>query len=145
MQVNSKVYYNNQNGEVLIITSECTGGVLKQTLEKDIQTYEVLQSIDVANISFIELEYGTLANTFSNAKSYYVDTENKKLVIDYYTQEELEDMQKQQEEQFEKEQLKFERANAIAEYLQNSDIDTIEKIEDSVLNIETDKILNEMR
>lgn len=95
MNIKAKVYYDILTGNVIIITSEMQGCVLETTKEEDMQLYEELKEKNASDIDFIELEYGTLVNTFTNAKSYSVNTKTKQLKVTYYTQGELENIQKQ--------------------------------------------------
>lgn len=92
MQVKSKIYYEIATGNVLLVTSEMEGSVIETTKEQDIQYYSQLQGKDANEIDFIELEYGTLVTTFTNAKSYIVNLTSKKLEVTYYTQQELDEL-----------------------------------------------------
>lgn len=138
-QICSKVYYLIATGEILLVTEERQGDVIETTKEQDIQVYSSLNGKSVDDIDFIELEYGTLSSTFtSNVKSYSVDVANKKLNIVKYTQEELNDIQQQDEE----DKSLNNRVSDISTYLNNSDETTILNIENSILEIEKNKIIN---
>lgn len=91
-QICAKVYYLIATGEVLVITSECQGYVKVTTKTQDITIYPQLQNKTVNEIDYIELEYGILAITFKNAKSFIVNITTKQLEVTYYTQAELDAM-----------------------------------------------------
>lgn len=88
--IKSKVYYD-QTGAVLLITSEQHQGA-KTTIQEDIQYQEALKNKSIDDISFIELEFGTLSATIENSKSYNVDIATKKLNVIYYTQAEIDEI-----------------------------------------------------
>jgi hypothetical protein len=137
-QNNARVYYKKSTGEVLVITPECIGTVIETTKEDDIKLYQPLKDRNIDEIDFIELEYGTLENTFNNAKSYKVNLETKQLEVIYYTNEELTSIQVQYQET----QDVNLRVSDIASYLSSSDSTTIADIENSILEIEKNKIIN---
>ncbi|MBN7573664.1 MULTISPECIES: hypothetical protein [Clostridium] len=137
-QIQSKIYYDINTGQVLVITPEMQGSVEKTTKEQDIEMYPQLKDKSIDEIDFIELEYGTLDETFKNIKSYSVDVENKKFNPIYLTQEELDAIQ----QQFQEEQELSSRASDISTYLLNVDSTTIADIENSILEIEKNKVIN---
>lgn len=139
-QVGTKIYYSIASGKVLQVTSEMQGCVEPTTKEQDVLTYSTLQNNNIDEIDYIQLEYGTLATTFNNAKSYKVNLETKKLEVDYYTKEELEVIGQQSQEA----QALNSRISDISTYLLNSDETTISDIENSLLEIEKNKILEGM-
>jgi hypothetical protein len=101
--------------------------------------YSQLQDKNIDEVDFIQLEYGTLTTTFNNAKSYKVNLDTKQLEVIYYTEYELSSMQKQSKEV---ESLNN-RVSDISNYLMNSDDSTISSVEDTVLEIESNKISEE--
>lgn len=137
-KIASKIYYSISTGEVLFITSECQGSVEPTTKEQDMKIYEQLKNYNIHEVDFIELEYGTLANTFNNSKSYKVNLKTKQLEVIYYTNEELTSMQVQYQET----QDLDSRVSDISTYLLGSDSNTIADIENSILEIEKNKIIN---
>jgi len=137
-QIKAKVYYLISTGEVLIVVSEMQGDIEESTKEQDIEIYPQLKSININEVDYIELDYGTLSNVFNNSKSYKVNIETKKLEVIYYTQEELNAMQQQSQKN---EDLNA-RINDITEYLSNSDETTIADLENSILQKEQNKINN---
>jgi hypothetical protein len=137
-QICSKIYYLIITGEILVITQEAQGFIANTTKEEDIQSYTQLQSIDENNIDYIGLKYGALESTFCNAKSYRINLDTKKLEVVYYTQDELNTIQQQNQET----QALGDRVSDISNYLSNSDETTISNIENSILEIEKNKIIN---
>lgn len=117
MDISAKIYYEKHTGQVLQITSEMTGNVSPTTKEQDMAMYDTLKNFNENDVDFITLEYGTLAETFGYAKEWYVDTENKKLIIEYFTEEEIKDFEanikKPLDVEAEIEQLKRENADLL--------------------------------
>lgn len=140
-QIQSKVYYDIQTGQVLAITSEMQGSVEKTTKEQDMEICPQLKDKKDEEIDFIELEYGTLASTFNNIKSYSVDIANKKVIGIYYTKEELDSIKIQQNKQLSEQQAISDRTTAITNYMQNNTL-IISEIEDIILESEKNNILN---
>lgn len=136
MQVKSKVYYDTVNGQVLLITSEMEGCVEETTKEQDMLVYPELIGKDSSTIDYIELPYGSIFQTFNLAKFYTIDVETKKLNVIYYTQDELTTIQQQNKEN---QTLNY-RVSDISSYLTDSDEFTISSIEDTILEVESNKI-----
>lgn len=141
-QILAKIYYLISSGEILTITAESQGCVEHTTKEQDMKIYEQLKNKNIDEVDFIELEYGTLANTFNNSKSYKVNLETKKLEVEYYTQQELEEMKKQYEQQNQEAQDLNSRVSDITEYLQNQGSQKISDIEAYILESEKNKLSN---
>lgn len=133
-KINSKVYYDNQTGEVLVVTGEILAEIEENTLEQDIEQYEALQN---RNIDFIKLEYGTLSNTFNNSKTYHIDLKTKKLIVEYFTPEELQNLKNERQE---KDSL-VDRVFDISDYLYQQSADTIADFENYILQNEINKIM----
>ena len=138
LQVNSKVYYETLSGNVLVITEERQGEVLETTKEQDMEVYPQLEGKNSDDINYIELDYGTLVPVLTNAKSFKVNLETKKLEIVYFTQEELKAIQQQNQEA----QNLNSRVSDVSAYLSNSNEAIISNIENSILEIEKNKIIN---
>lgn len=136
-QIKSKIYYEISTGKVIIKTSECEGHVNATTKDQDIEFYLELKNYTAKEVDFIELEYGTSSNTFNNAKSYKVNLETRQLEVIYYSKEEIESMNQQIQEV----EKNSSRVSDISTYLLNSDETTIMNIENSILEIEKNKIL----
>ena len=137
-QIPAKIYYLISSGEVLFITSEMEGCIEGTTKEEDMQIYPQLKDKNIAEVDYIELEYGTLAATFTNSKSYSINLETNQLEIIYYTQEELNTMLQATQEI----QDLNTRTTDIATYLSSSDEATIAEIENYILEIELNKTIN---
>lgn len=135
-QIAGKIYYLILTGEVLTITSECRGAVEPTTKEQDMELYEALKTYSIDEVDFIELEYGTLAETFNNAELYKINLETNKLEVTYYTEEELTAIQQQNQAV----QELNSRVSDISTYLLSSDSTTIADIENSILEIEKIKL-----
>jgi hypothetical protein len=136
-EIPAKVYYLVSTGEVLtiIITPESSDTIKETTKEEDIKIYPQLQDKNASDVDFIELEYGTLATAVNNAKSYSIDVTNKKLNIIYYTEDELNAIQKQNQEA----QSLNNRIVDISNYLQNQ-TNLISTVENSIIQSETNNI-----
>lgn len=138
-QIGAKIYYLISTGEGLTITSEMQGNVEETTKEQDMQSHEQLKDKNIDEVDYIELEYGTLAQTFANIKSYSVDVDTRTFKGIYYTQEELNLIKSKQESQ----KNIFDRINMISEYV-NLDNNSISELENTIINYEQNKILNEV-
>ncbi|WP_026885375.1 hypothetical protein [Clostridium beijerinckii] len=136
-QICSKVYYQIVTGEVLVITTECESTELETTKEQDVNIYNELKDKQISDIDFIKLEYGTLASTLNNSKSYKVNVTAKKLEVIYYAQEELNAIQQQAQRN---DDLNA-RVSDISTYLGNN-VTTIADVEDLILQSEQNKIIN---
>jgi uncharacterized protein YkuJ len=135
-EINSKIYYLISTGEILCITSEYKGLTESNTKEQDMKIYRQLKNYSIDEIDFIELEYGTLAETFNNAKSYKINLETKQLEVVYYTKEELILIQQQNQKQINLN----DRINLIAKY-SNLDTSSIADLEKYILQREKDRIV----
>jgi hypothetical protein len=135
-KINSKIYYEKTNGNVLIITSECQGCVEPTTKEEDIQIYDQLKNKNIDDVDYIELEYGTLSKTFSNSKEYKINIDTKKLEITYYTQQEENEINRKNIE----EQNILDRINLISQY-SNLDKTSIADLEYYILQREKNRII----
>lgn len=139
-EIKAKIYYEIATGNILTITSEMAGEVEENTKEQDCTIYPQLQDKDINNIDFIELEYGTFASIFTNIKSYKINLETKALECEYYTAEELQAMQNQEQES----QVLTNRVNDISDYLNQQSSDTIADFENYILQNEINKITEGM-
>lgn len=132
----AKVYYLISTGEVLMVTSEMQGCVEETTKEQDMKIYPQLKDKNIDEVDFVELEYGILATIFNNTKLYKVNLQTKKLEVTYYTQEELNAMQQQNQEA----QDLNSRVSDITEYLRNQESQKISDIEAYILESEKNKL-----
>lgn len=135
-QISPKIYYYVKTGEILVITNEFQSEekIELTTKEEDIEIYSQLKSRSIDEIDYIDLEYGTLATILKNVKSYKVNLETKKLEVNYYTKDELAEIQKQIENL-------NNRTLGITEYIQTQDEKTLSDFEDYILEQEKNKIL----
>ena len=140
MQINSKVYYDNKTGQVITITGECEGTVLVSTKEQDMKQHLALKDKNINEIDFVELEYGTMAATFENAKWYHVDLATNQLKVDYYTVEELGIIQSQNQDQ---EDLRV-RLVDLSEYLTDQPNESLSSIEEFIMQKEINKVMEGM-
>lgn len=139
-KIKSKIYYLISTGEILVITSEKLGSIELTTKDEDMNSFPELKDKNIDEVDYVELEHGTLANTFNNIKSYLINLETKSLECIYFTQEELDSIQQQKQEAQELDN----RVTDISTYLSNSGVNTISDIENSILEIEKNKILEGM-
>ena len=92
MKIGAKVYYIKVTGEVIFVTSEYSNCYVETTIEEYMLIYPQLKDRNIEEVDFIGLEYGVLATTLRNAKTYKVNLNNKKLEVVYYSEQEIEEM-----------------------------------------------------
>lgn len=136
-KIPSKCYYEKLTGNILVITSELEDIVECTNMEQDVLLYPQLQNKNTEDIDFIELEYGSVAILFNKVKSYSINLETKSLDVVCFTQEELDIAKDKQDEQ-----NINSRVSDITQYLSSSSETTIADIENSILEIEKNKIIN---
>ncbi len=137
MNVESKIYYLKETGKVIYTTGEFSGGVIKTTFEDDYKIIDALNQYNINEIECIEIEYGTYITTFQNAKSYYVDLESKKLKVEYYTIEELENQSQEAQDL-------YTRVSDISDYLIDQQSQSISNIENFIIQTELNKVMEGM-
>lgn len=131
----ARIYYKN-TGEVICITDESYGAVPFISVDDDYNNYKNLSNFNVGELAFIELELGEREKIIG-VKSYKVNVETKELEIENFTQEELQFMQQQSQEN----KTLNTRISDIANYL-NEDSSSIQDVEDYILQKEQNKIIN---
>jgi hypothetical protein len=136
-QICAKIYYLIATGEVLAVTAEMQGSVEPSTKERDMEVYDILKDKFIDEIDYIELEYGTLATTFNNAKSYSVNLSTRTFEVIKYTQEELDG----QAQVIADKQVTESRINTISEYV-NQNTSSIDDIENAIIQYELTNIEN---
>lgn len=136
MQIQSKVYFLIKTGEVLLITPETESDITQTTQEEDMKRYKQLQNINVTEVDYILLKYGTLFSILTNAKSYIVNINTRKLEVKYYTQEEIEAMKSPSS----KEDSLKERADLIANYFYLKGDSSISEAENFIIQSELSKL-----
>ncbi|WP_315073755.1 hypothetical protein [uncultured Clostridium sp.] len=140
-EIPAKIYYDVITGEVLtlIITPESVYIIEETTKEEDISVYPQLQGKSVNDVDYIRFEYGELTSIIAKSKSYKVNLETKQLEVIYYTEDELNAVQKQIQE----DQALSSRVSDISTYLSNADGSTISNVEDTILGVESNKVSEE--
>lgn len=138
-QIKSKVYYEIATGNILTITSEMEGTIEETTKDQDMTIYPELQDKNVNDIDFIELEYGTLASIFQGCKTFKIDLESRALKCEYFTDEELQAIK----DQYENDQYQSDRTEGILNYLTEKN-DMIPSVEDYIMQAEINKITEGM-
>lgn len=133
MNMCARIYYNINNGEVIKITNEQCGFIYERDIVEDLKEFQ----IDINIVDFIELEYGTLGATFNNIKSYSINLESKKLECVYITPEEVHEIQIKIEEEL----ILDNKVADISSYLMEQPGETIESIEDYILQTELNKVM----
>ena len=118
MDIKAKVYYEKSTGIVLTITPELHGSVKENTKDEDFKFYPTLKDININEVDYIELEYGTLETILNNIKSYKVNIENNQLECVYYTQAENGEINNDTPPLSEAEQLEIDNANLLLELVQ---------------------------
>ncbi|AGX44498.1 hypothetical protein [Clostridium saccharobutylicum] len=142
-QIKSKFYYEISTGNILQITSELQDDILESTKEQDMKKYDSLKNKIPDDIDYVEVEFGTLFNILTTSKSYKVNIETKKLEIEYYTQEEIDERNTEYSQQVKNEQALNDSISNISKYLkQNSN--NISEVENYILQKEQNKILGVM-
>jgi len=137
MNVESKVYYLKETGNVIYVTSEFMGGVIKTTFEDDYNIVDALNQYKIDEIDCIEIEYGTYIATFQNAKSYCVNLETKELKVEYYAIEELENQSQEAQD------LNT-RVSDISYYLKDQQGESLRNFEDLIIQTELNKVMEGM-
>lgn len=137
-KIKSKIYYEISIGNILVITSEKQGIDLEErTKQEDMDIYPQLKDKTIDEVDYIELEYGTLATIFNNSlKSCLVNLETKSLDCVYYTKEELDIIEQQEQLN----QVLNNRVSDISQYL-SSNKTTVADVEDLIIQTELNKIL----
>ncbi len=79
MKIGCKVFYDKQNGNVLITTSEMSGDVQPTTIEQDIATFTALSERNRDTFDVLELPFGAFEQDFAECNGYRVNVETKEL------------------------------------------------------------------
>ena len=140
MEIGAKISYEKNSGNVILITSEMCGSCEERSKELDMDFYSQLKDYNIDDVDFIQLEYGTMAKTFENLKSYSINTETKKLECIYFTKEEIEEMQNYTEQYVQDQQIIVDRNFGISEYLIENP-NSIADVENYILQNEINKIM----
>lgn len=87
MKIGRKIYYDKNNGDILVDTGERKGSVRKTTVEEDFATYNKLIERAPETVGLIELDYGECLLDFMDSSSYKVNTETKEIEFNYDAKE----------------------------------------------------------
>lgn len=82
-QLGTKVYYDNQTGNILQIVGDMTGYVVETTFEQDIITYNSLKDINREIIGLLQFEYGEYFKLSEGSTGVRVNLETKELEFTY--------------------------------------------------------------
>lgn len=83
MNIGRKVYYDVNNGNVILITDEMQHDVIETTIEDDIATYKSLSERIRESFDMIQLEYGQYSKDFAECNGYRVNLETHELEFSY--------------------------------------------------------------
>lgn len=83
MNIGRKVYYDVNNGNVILITDEMQHDVIETTIEDDIATYKSLSERIRESFEMIQLEYGQYSKDFAECNGYRVNLETHELEFRY--------------------------------------------------------------
>lgn len=83
MSVGRTIFYDLENGEVIVDTREKAGSASYRSPEYYISRYTELSERNRDTFEVIELEYGQYAQDFAEANGYRVNPETKKLEFSY--------------------------------------------------------------
>ncbi|WP_162985607.1 hypothetical protein [Virgibacillus halodenitrificans] len=84
MKIGSRIYFERESGNILIIRGERQGPYVKQTsITQDIETYKALSERNRDTFDYIELEYGQYAQDFAESNGYRVNPTTRKLEFSY--------------------------------------------------------------
>ena len=139
-QIPSKVFYEIATGKILFITSGYNADIQEQPKEYYMKVFVELKDKIIDEVDYIELEYGTLGTIFTNVKSYSVNLVTKTLDFVYFTQSELDNINKEQQEVKDL----TERVSMISDYSQVQNSETLSIIENSIVDIEINKMTGGM-
>jgi len=81
MQIGRRIYYDKQNGNVIVDTGERQGAVVPTTVEQDFATYAALAQRVPETVGVLELEFGQYAQDFAACNGYRVDLSGETPVL----------------------------------------------------------------
>lgn len=79
----SRVYYDLETGETLVITGDREGDIKILTVDDDIKRFKKLTERNRETFDYIELEYGQYAQDFAESNGCRVNPETKELEFSY--------------------------------------------------------------
>ncbi|MFJ2045796.1 hypothetical protein ACIOBL_19535 [Paenibacillus taichungensis] len=88
MLIGSKVYYDANSGNVIVITPEFAGPVVETTKEQDFKLYKSLEEKVFEEVNFIQLEHGAYKfDRFKGGEIVRIDLETKEPLFLYPVEE----------------------------------------------------------
>lgn len=88
MLIGSKVYYDVNSGNVIVITPEFSGVAVETTKEQDFKLYKVLAEKVPEEVEFIQLEYGAyMFDRFEGGEIARIDLETLEPLFNYPVKE----------------------------------------------------------
>lgn len=78
-----KIYYDVNNGNVIVNTGERFGSVVETSWEQDFLTYAALEDRLTKTVGMLQLEYGEHQQDFAICNGYKVNIETEKLEFSY--------------------------------------------------------------
>lgn len=85
MDVGRMIFFDKITGAKIIDTGQWMNVKAKKTIEQQIETYPTLSERNRETFDVLELEYGAYTQEFTEASSYRVNPETKKLEFAYDT------------------------------------------------------------
>ncbi|MEK3696905.1 hypothetical protein NYE33_07890 [Paenibacillus sp. FSL R10-2199] len=83
MEIGMKIYYDVNNGNVIVNTGERFGSVVETSWEQDFLTYAALEDRLTKTVGMLQLEYGEHQQDFAICNGYKVNIETEKLEFSY--------------------------------------------------------------
>lgn len=78
-QIGRRIYYDKENGNVILSKEEILGFAEKTSIEKDISDFSALSERNRNTFDVIEFPYGAHAQDFAESNGYRVNVETKEL------------------------------------------------------------------
>jgi len=81
--IGRRIYFNKENGSIILDTGERCGAVVPTTVEEDFTSYRALQNVDRESLNYIELPYGEHQEDFATCTHYEIDVEANELIFHF--------------------------------------------------------------
>ena len=82
MGLGRKIYFNNNTGEIILITSQIDKHYIETTFEEDYNFYLQFRNYDKNVVDCIQLEYGEYDNEFNSKVCNKVNLDTKGLIFE---------------------------------------------------------------
>jgi len=79
--IGKRIYFNKQDGSVILDTGERCGAVVPTTVEEDVAFYHALTTFDQELLGHINLEYGAFKEEFATCSNYAIDTNTEEIIF----------------------------------------------------------------